>query len=162
MKSNLTFLPVAGLLLILPFARFNGAVPSLNFAGQPSAWYGYEETMSAAGNSAAMLPALQDSTAAKKTLFIAIFSLGPSWQSDKPAHEQAYFKEHSANLKKLRTEKRILIGARYSDKGMIIIAAANEQEARAMLEPDPMVANKVFNLELHQFNPFYKGCTEPQ
>jgi uncharacterized protein YciI len=108
-----------------------------------------------------MLPALQDTAAARKMLFIAIFSLGPSWQADKTAHEQAYFKEHSANLKKLRAEKKILVGARYFDKGMIIIAAADEQEARAMLGSDPMVASKVFNLELHQFNPFYKGCIEP-
>jgi uncharacterized protein YciI len=161
MKSNLTLLPVAALLLMLPFAQFYGTTPSPNFAGQPPIGEGHEKKMSAA-NPVTTLPALQDSAAAKKMLFIAIFSLGPSWQSDKPAHEQAYFKEHSANLKKLRTEKKILIGARFSDKGMIIIAAANEQEARAMLEHDPMVANKVFNLELHQFNPFYKGCIDPQ
>jgi uncharacterized protein YciI len=162
MKSKLALLPVAALLLMLPFAKFYGTTPSPSFAGQPLAWDGYEETISAGANPVAMLPALQDSAAAKKMLFIAIFSLGPSWQADKPAHEQAYFKEHSANLKKLRAEKKILVGARYSDKGMIIIAAANEQEARALLEPDPMVANKVFNLELHQFNPFYKGCVDPQ
>ncbi len=162
MKSNFRLLPVAVVLLILPFAQFYGTHPSPNFTSQLSAWDGYEETMSAAINSIAMPPALQDSAAAKKMLFIAIFSLGPSWQAAKPAHEQAYFKEHSANLKKLRAEKKILVGARYSDKGVIIIAAANEQEARVLVEPDPMVANKVFNLELHQFNPFYKGCIDPQ
>lgn len=162
MKSNFTLLPVAVLLLMLPFARFNGMKPSPNFTGQALAWDGYEKTMSATTNPITTLPALQDSAAAKKMLFIAIFSLGPSWQADKPAHEQAYFKEHSANLKKLRTEKKILVGARYADKGVIIIVAANEQEARAMVEHDPMVANKVFNLELHQFNPFYKGCIDPQ
>ncbi|MGH7599069.1 MAG: YciI family protein [bacterium] len=162
MKSNLTLLPVVALLLMLPFAKFHRTAPSPNFAGQLTAWDGYGETMRTAAKPIETLPMLQDSAAAKKVLFIAIFSLGPSWQADKPAHEQAYFKEHSANLKKLRTEKKILVGARYSDKGMIIIAAANEQEARAMLEHDPMVANKVFNLELHQFNPFYKGCIDPQ
>lgn len=162
MKSNLTLLPVAVLLLMLPFAKFYGTKLLPNSIGQLPAWEGYEETMSATTNPAETLPILPDSAAVKKMLFIAIFSLGPSWQTDKPAHEQAYFKEHSANLKKLRTEKKILVGARYSDKGMIIIAAANEQEARALVEPDPMVANKVFNLELHQFNPFYKGCIDPQ
>jgi len=101
----------------------------------------------------------QDSSAAKK-LFIAIFSLGPVWKTDKPAHEQAYFNEHSENLKKLRAEKKIMLGARYSDKGMIILSAADEKEARAMLENDPMVVNKVFNLELYPFSPFYKGCIQ--
>jgi len=101
----------------------------------------------------------QDSSAAKK-LFIAIFSLGPVWKTDKPAHEQAYFKEHSENLKKLRSGEKILLGARYADKGMIILSAADEKEARAMLENDPMVVNKVFNLELYPFSPFYKGCIQ--
>ncbi|MCI0691184.1 YciI family protein [candidate division KSB1 bacterium] len=123
---------------------------------------GDEEVMNTVLAVAATKPAQQDTSTAKKMLFIAIFSLGPSWQANKPAHEQAYFNEHSANLKKLRAEKKILVGARYSDKGLIIIAAANEQEARAMVEHDPMVANKVFNLELHQFTPFYKGCIDPQ
>lgn len=102
--------------------------------------------------------AVQDSAAAKQPLFVAIFSLGPNWQTDKPAHEQAYFKEHSENLKKLRGGQKIVLGARYADKGMIIIAAADEKAARAMLEHDPMVVNKVFNLELYPFKPFYKGC----
>jgi uncharacterized protein YciI len=100
----------------------------------------------------------QDTSAAANMPFIAIYTLGPAWQSGKPAHEQAYFKEHSANLQKLRAEKKILLGARYSDKGMIILSATDEKEARARLESDPMVANKVFNLELYPFHPFYKGC----
>jgi hypothetical protein len=29
-----------------------------------------------------------------------------------------------------------------------------------MLEHDPMGANEVFNLELHPYNPFYKGRIE--
>ena len=104
--------------------------------------------------------ALQDTSVAKKLLFIAIYSLGPAWKTEKPAHEQAYFNEHSENLKKWRAEKRIVLGARYSDKGMIIISAADEKDARSMLEHDPMVANKVFNLELYPFSPFYKGCIQ--
>jgi len=44
------------------------------------------------------LPGRQDSLTAKKMLFIAIYALGPSWQTDKPAHEQAHFKAHSENL----------------------------------------------------------------
>lgn len=98
----------------------------------------------------------------KKKLFIAIFSLGPAWQTDKPAHEQSYFKEHSENLKRLRSEQKILLGARYSDKGMIILSAADEQEARGWLAHDPMVANNVFSLELYPFQPFYYGSIEKE
>lgn len=98
----------------------------------------------------------------KKTLFVAIFSLGPTWQKHKPAHEQAHFKEHSANLQRLRAEKKILLGARYADKGMIILSAADEPEARAWLESDPMIVNSVFTLELYPFQPFYYGSIEKE
>ena len=50
-------------------------------------------------NQQSELASAQDTTAvAPSQYFIAIFSLGPAWQSDKPAHEQLYFKEHSANF----------------------------------------------------------------
>jgi uncharacterized protein YciI len=105
----------------------------------------------------------QDTTAAVQTkYFIAIFSLGPAWQKDKPAHEQLYFKEHSANLRKWRDEKKIGLGARYSDKGMIVLSARDEAEAREWLGNDPMVVNKVFHLEIYPFSPFYTGCIEKQ
>lgn len=112
--------------------------------------------------SAAQFAAAQDTTAARKpaALFVVTFSLGEAWEKDKPAHEQLYFKEHSANLKRLRQEKKLLLGGRYSDKGMILITAENEAAARAEFQNDPMIANKLFNLELHLFSPFYKGCVE--
>lgn len=106
--------------------------------------------------------AAQDTTAVRKPaeFFVVIFSLGEAWQKDKPAHEQPYFKEHSANLKRLRQEQKILIGGRYSDKGMLLLTAANEAAARAEFEADPMLRAKLFVLELYPFMPFYKGCIE--
>jgi uncharacterized protein YciI len=86
--------------------------------------------------------------------------LGAQWQADKAAHEQPFFKEHSANLQRLRQEKKIVLGARYADKGMLIFAARDEAQARSWLENDPMVVNKLFELEVHPFNPFYFGCIE--
>ncbi|MEK7729245.1 MAG: hypothetical protein AAB354_12590 [candidate division KSB1 bacterium] len=105
-----------------------------------------------------------DTTAVRKPaeFFIAFFALGEAWQKEKPAHEQLYFKEHSANLKRLRQEKKLLIGGRYSDKGMLLLTAENEAAARAEFETDPMLAHKLFKLELHPFCPFYKGCVEGQ
>lgn len=92
--------------------------------------------------------------------FIAIFSAGSSWDKAKEAHQQTGFKEHSENLKRLRTEKKIALGARYSDKGMVVIHASTEADARAMFASDLMVQSKVFTLELYPFKPFYKGCLE--
>lgn len=97
---------------------------------------------------------------AAKQYFIAIFSRGPAWEDSKGATEQVGFKEHSENLRRLRTEKRISIGGRYGEKGMVIVEAKNEDEARALFASDVMVMKKTFALELHQFRPFYKGTIE--
>ncbi|NUO79687.1 hypothetical protein HUU05_06400 [candidate division KSB1 bacterium] len=130
----------------------------------PWPWLSREQSHSGAPRFTQAGSAAQDTTVARKpsAFFIAIFSLGEAWQKDKPAHEQLYFKEHSANLKRLRQEKKLLLGGRYSDKGMIIISAENENAARAEFENDPMLANRLFDLELYPFSPFYKGCVEGQ
>ena len=99
-------------------------------------------------------------TAQTKQYFIAIFSRGTAWEDAKPANEQIGFKEHSENLRRLRSEKRIAIGGRYGDKGMVIVEATNEADARSLFVSDIMVSKKTFTLELHQFRPFYKGSIE--
>ena len=95
-----------------------------------------------------------------KQYFLAIFSKGPAWDEAKPANEQVGFKEHSENLRRLRSEKKISIGGRYGDKGMVIVEAQNESEARSLFASDLMVEKKTFTLELNQFRPFYKGAIE--
>lgn len=99
-------------------------------------------------------------TAPAKQYFIAIFSRGAAWDDAKPANEQIGFKEHTENLRRLRSEKRISIGGRYGDKGMVIVEATNEDDARLLFASDTMVLKKTFTLELHQFRPFYKGSIE--
>ena len=99
-------------------------------------------------------------TAAAKQYFIAIFSKGPAWDEAKPANEQIGFKELSDNLRRLRADKRITIGGRYADKGMVIVEAKNKDEAQALFAADAMVLKNTFTLELHAFQPFYKGALE--
>jgi hypothetical protein len=99
-------------------------------------------------------------TTPTKQYFIAIFSCGPEWVADKQANEQVGFKEHSANLQRLRAEKRIPIGGRFADKGMVFVEAKDEAEARSLFDGDVMLQKKTFVLELHQFRPFYKGAIE--
>ena len=69
-------------------------------------------------------------TVPAKQYFIAIFSKGPAWDETKPANEQIGFREHSDNLRRLRADKRIPIGGRYADKGMVILEAKNTDEAQ--------------------------------
>jgi hypothetical protein len=104
--------------------------------------------------------ALQQDTIPAKQYFIAIFSRGPEWVDTKPPNEQSGFKEHSDNLRRLRAEKRIPIGGRYGEKGMVIVEAKNEDEAKSLFASDVMVQKQTFTLELHQFRPFYKGTIE--
>jgi uncharacterized protein YciI len=93
-------------------------------------------------------------------LFLVQFTVGEAWVKEKAPHEQAYFAEHSANLKRLRTEGKLLLGGRYSDKGIIIVKAASEDAARAEIDRDPSVLNRTFTAAVHRFGPFYDGCVE--
>jgi hypothetical protein len=104
--------------------------------------------------------AQEESPAGYMAYFIALYTLGPAWDKNKPAHEQEYFSEHSAHLLALRKEKKIRLGARYAETGMIVLRARSEAEAREWLEPDPAVRNKLFRLEVFEMSPFYKGCLD--
>jgi len=95
-------------------------------------------------------------------LFIVHFTIGENWDPNKPAKEQKYFAQHSENLRALRASDKLLLGARYADKGMIILRATDEVEARKLIEQDSTVVHHVFDFTVHPFQPFYDGCIESQ
>lgn len=95
-------------------------------------------------------------------LFAVELKTGPRWVAGKPPPEQEHFREHSANLRMLREQGRLVLGARYSDKGFIVLAADSESAARAMMEQDPAIRNGIFSYELHPFAVFYGGSVQPQ
>jgi uncharacterized protein YciI len=97
---------------------------------------------------------------ASGSLYAVEFKTGPAWDDNKKPHEQAYFREHSANLKRLRDQGHLILGARYSDKGLVVLQASSEQDAHAMVQQDPSVRNKVFVYELDEFNVFYSGFVQ--
>jgi len=100
----------------------------------------------------------QPSTAdADARLYAVEIRTGPKWDGAQPTQQQAYFKEHSANLRQLRESGRLVLGARYSDKGLVILSAASAEEARALMNQDPAIAHGTFVYELHEFNVFYAG-----
>ncbi|MBK9796843.1 MAG: hypothetical protein IPP58_10165 [Holophagaceae bacterium] len=105
-----------------------------------------------AGQPLSPAPAIQE-----LPLFAVEIKTGPKWDQTKPPQDQAYFREHSANLKRLRDSGSLIMGARYSDKGLVVLAAQNEAQARAMMDEDPSVKAEVFRYELHPFNVFYPG-----
>jgi uncharacterized protein YciI len=97
--------------------------------------------------------------AAQEKLFIVHFTTGPAWDPAKPPQEQAHFREHSANLNRLRREGLLLIGARYGDKGMIVLRAADEAAVHAQLQQDPSVAAGTFAAQVDPFRTFMHGST---
>ena len=101
-------------------------------------------------------------TAAAPLLFAVEFKTGPGWDASKAPGEQAHFRDHSANLKKLRDQGSLVLGARYADKGLVVLQAASADEAHAMVKQDPAVQARVFAYELHPFNVFYGGAVAPR
>lgn len=106
---------------------------------------------------------LQESAAAPDTefrLFAAEITVGPNWDGSKAPHEQAFFQEHSANLKHLRDEGHIVMGARYSDKGLIIFSTRSIEDVKVLMDQDPAMTAGTFVYEVHAFNVFYPGLLE--
>ena len=93
-------------------------------------------------------------------LYAVEIKTGPNWDSAKSANEQAHFREHSANLKKMRGQGNIVLGARYADKGLVVVQAVSADDVHAMMKQDPSIQAKTFVYELHEFNVFYGGAVQ--
>lgn len=108
---------------------------------------------------AAAAPAATASAAvgAERALFAVEITTGPKWDASKPALDQLHFREHSANLKRLRDAGHLVMGARYADKGLVVLAAQDEAQARALMDEDLSMQAQVFQYQLHPFNVFYGG-----
>jgi uncharacterized protein len=100
------------------------------------------------------------SPAAEK-LFAITFSVGPSWDQTKAFNEQTFFKEHSANLNRMRAENVLVLGGRYAENGLIIVRAADETAAKAQLAKDPSLAAGTFQAKIDEYRPFFHGTTQP-
>jgi hypothetical protein len=95
------------------------------------------------------------------TLFSVQFTTGPNWDARKQPHEQQFFKEHGANLARLRREGSLVIGARYGEFGLIVLRLPDEAAVQSELEKDPSVANGTFAARIDAFRPFMHGSTHP-
>ena len=100
-------------------------------------------------------------TEAKLKLFAVEIKVGPNWDRSKAPNEQAFFKEHATNLKHLREAGHIVMGARYSDIGLIIFSASSPDEVTAFMEKDPSMSAGTFKYQVHTFNVFYPGLVQP-
>ena len=97
---------------------------------------------------------------APEKLFLIQFTVGYSWVAGKAPGEQTGFGDHSKNLKRLRDEGRIVLGARYAETGLIVLRAASLESAREEIASDPGVKSGIFVFEAAELHPFYDGCLE--
>ena len=116
-----------------------------------------QATAPATPGAAASAPTLPD-----LPLFAVEIKTGPKWDPARPPPEQAFFREHSAHLRHLREAGHIRLGARYGDKGLIVLAAATIEEARGWIDADVSMQHGTFAYELHPFAVFYGGAVAPR
>lgn len=90
--------------------------------------------------------------------FVVEYKTGAAWDTAKPPQEQKHFADHSAYLKRMRDEGKILLGARYADKGVLVMQAASIEELRKLVQADVAVSSGLFTAEVHPINVFYGGC----
>lgn len=88
-------------------------------------------------------------------LFVVHFETGPNWNKALGPAEQPGFREHSANLNRLRKEGAIVFGARYEELGMIFLEADSLDAARAIVDADPGVRSGAFVYRVAALQVFY-------
>jgi uncharacterized protein YciI len=131
-----------------------GAIAFALLAAQAS---GSEPNTSKPGPSANADSTATAPNAPVSRLFAVEIQTGPGWDPAKPPQDQAFFKEHSAHLKQMRDAGRIRAGARYGDKGLVVVVANNEAEARSWIEADPSMRAGTFRFNLSEMRVFYPG-----
>jgi hypothetical protein len=89
------------------------------------------------------------------SLYIVTYTTGALWDASRKPEEQPFFKEHSSNLSSLRKAGTIKFGARYAEKGIIVIAAKSLKEAKVLVCADQAVVNKLFEADVQKLNVFY-------
>lgn len=149
MKPTRRFLG-APLALLFAACALGAPIKAAAQAGAPGA------AVAGGGPAAASAPA-----APELPLFAVEIRTGPKWDAAKPPPEQAWFREHSAHLRRLREAGQIRFGARYGDKGLIVLAAATIEEARSWMDADPSMQHGTFAYELHPMAVFYGGTLTP-
>jgi uncharacterized protein YciI len=110
-------------------------------------WLAVLALVVAAGTTAAQAP--------PAPLFVVHFETGPNWNKSLAPSDQPSFREHSANLNRLRKEGTIVFGARYGDLGMIFLKADTLDAAKALMQADPGVQSGIFSYRIAPLQVFY-------
>lgn len=62
----------------------------------------------------------------------------------------------------MRSKGRLDMGARYGDKGLLILKAVSALEARALMDAAPSMPSRTFSYGLHKMRVFQPGGVGPE
>jgi uncharacterized protein YciI len=87
---------------------------------------------------------------ATKSTFLVLYRPGPHWAAGKPIRAQPP-KEHGKYLLDLYARGAMKMAGPFDDNtgAAVVVEAADEAEAKALVAGDPAVKNGVFAYELH-------------
>jgi len=97
-----------------------------------------------------LVAADEQQQAAPKTTFLVIYRPGPAWLVGKPVSEQP-LKEHGKYMLNLYLKGCMKLAGPLTDNagGAVVLAVANESEAKAIVTEDPAVKSGIFVYEMH-------------
>jgi uncharacterized protein YciI len=94
-------------------------------------------------------------------LFAVRITTGPAWVQGKSPAEQLHFREHSANLARMRQEGLIVLGGRFAELGLVIVRAPDAAAVQSQFAQDPAMTAGVFQAQVDEYRPFAHGSTQP-
>jgi len=83
------------------------------------------------------------------TLFLVFRDHGPGWVAGKKTRDQPLWDAHAAFMDRLFDEKRVVLAGPYADgsRALVIAAARDEAEARALFLDDPWTKVGILSAE---------------
>ena len=107
----------------------------------------------------------QNNAAPAKKQFIFILKARDTFFQDATEEEKKTMFGHFQHLAALHKNGAMLMGGRYMTEpiAVLVIEAADEASARALVEPDPGVKSGILKVEVHEFMlPFLAGRPAPK
>lgn len=87
--------------------------------------------------------------------FLIYYTHGEAWIEGKPTAEQSYIFQHAIYIQNLFNEGKIILAGPFDDHtgGTSFIEVNDEEEAREVMNNDPIVMNKTVTARLSPWQP---------
>jgi uncharacterized protein YciI len=83
-----------------------------------------------------------------KRMFVVTRIKGKAWNAVKPMNAQEQWPEHAAFMDDLATDRFVMLGGPLGDgKILLVVDAADENEIRSTLAPDPWSKSGILEIE---------------